>query len=57
MIQGVPTVAQWVKSPDFVLRMRVRSLALVNWLRIWSCGELQHSSKIQLGSGTAMAVV
>ena len=39
------------------MRLRVRSLASLSWLRIWRCHELWCWSQMWLGSGVAVAVV
>ena len=39
------------------MRMQVRSLASLNWLRIQHCRELWCRSQMPLGSGVAVAVV
>ena len=56
-ISGVPTGAQWYRTRLGLTMMQVRSLASLHRLRIQHCCELWCMSQVQLGSGTAMAVV
>ena len=54
--EGVPIVAQWKWIQLVTMRLRVRSLALLSWLRIQCCHELQCRSQMQLRPCVAMAV-
>ena len=54
---GVPVVVELVKNQTGIVRMQVRSLALLSGLRIWHCHELRCGLQMWLGSGVAVAVV
>ena len=54
---GVPVLAQQKRISLVHMRMQVRSLALLSWLRIWRCRELWCRLQTQLGSCVAVAVV
>ena len=56
MISRVPVVAQWKQIQLGTMRLSVRSLALLNGLRIWRCHELWCGSQMRLRSGIAVAV-
>ena len=52
---GVPTMAQWKRIRIGMMRLRVRSLASLNGLRVQCCHELWCRSQTQLGSHVAVA--
>ena len=54
---GVPIMAQWKQIRLGTMRFGVRSLTLLNGLRIQSCRELWCRLQILLGSGIAVAMV
>ena len=54
--QGIPIVAQWVKSPTSIPEYGVRFLVSLSGLRIQHCHKLQRRSQMRLGSGAATAV-
>ena len=54
---GVPIVAQPKGIQLGIMRLRVRSLALLSGSRIRRCPELWCGSQTQLRSGVAVAVV
>ena len=53
---GVPVVAQWRRIWLASMRMQIRSLALLRWLRIWHCHGLWCRPQMWLGSDVAVAV-
>ena len=55
--EGVPTVAQQKQIRIVSMRMQVRSLASLSWLRIRCCCELWCRSHMRLRSHIAVAVV
>ena len=55
--RGVPVVAQWKRIQLGTMRLQVRSLALLDGLRIQHCGELWCRSQMWLGSDIAVTVV
>ena len=50
-------MARWKRTRLGTMRLRVRSLGLLNGLRIRCCHELWCGSQTWLGSGVAVAVV
>ena len=53
----VPIVEQQKQIRLENMRLWVRSLALLNGLRLWHCHELWYRLQMCLGSGVAVAVV
>ena len=56
-VRGVPIVAQWKRIWLASMRTHVRSLTLLNGLRIQHCRELWYRLKILLGAWVTVAVV
>ena len=54
---GVPIVAQWKWIQLGTMTLRVRFLASLSGLRIWSCHELWCRSQMRLRSAIAVALV
>ena len=55
-IEGTPIVVQRKRIQLGIMRLRVRSLALLRGLRIQRCHELGCRSQMQLRSGVAVAL-
>ena len=55
-MDGVPIVAQQKRIQLVIVRLWVRSLALLSGLRIQRCPELWCRLQTQLGSGIAVAL-
>ena len=49
-------MAQRVKNPTHIMKMQVRSLALLSGLRIQHCHKVWHRLQMPLGSCKAVAV-